>query len=134
MYQQSQQRARASSSSVGNSKPVGREAAPDSNAPNNIEAVFDMEGHRLPDIIHNKAYQIAPCVDYQGNSNEVGAQYIAPAKASVTFLGALERRAQYIAPLLRCYNTLYFKMLLLFEPHCNILRPYLAAEKSVFCP
>ena len=56
MYQQSQQRARASSSSVGKSKPVRPEAEPDSNAPNNIEAVFDMEGDRLPDIIHNKAY------------------------------------------------------------------------------
>ena len=56
MYQQSQQRARASSSSVGKSKPGRRETEADSNAPNNIEAVFDMEGHRLPDIIHNKAY------------------------------------------------------------------------------
>lgn len=56
MYQQSLQRARAASSSAGKPKRVSREVGAGTESLKNIEAMFDMEGHRVPDINHNKAY------------------------------------------------------------------------------
>lgn len=56
MYQQSQQRARSASSSAGKPKRVSREVESGGEGLRNIEAMFNMEGHRVPDINHNKAY------------------------------------------------------------------------------
>lgn len=54
MYQQSQQR--AASSSAGKPKRVSSDAEYDGKGLRNIKAMFDIEGHRIPDINHNKAY------------------------------------------------------------------------------
>ena len=56
LYQQSQQRARASSSSAGKSERVSIEVESDDKGIRNIEAMFDMEGHLVPDINHNKTF------------------------------------------------------------------------------
>lgn len=56
MYQQSQQRARAASSSADKPIRVSRDVEPISEGIGNVKALFDMEGHRIPDIVNNKAY------------------------------------------------------------------------------
>lgn len=56
LYQQSQERARASSAPAGKPKRERQKVESDSKVIPNIEAMFDMEGHRVPDIDHNKAY------------------------------------------------------------------------------
>lgn len=57
LYQQARQRAETSSSSAAATpKRVSRDAEPSGQGLVNIEALFDMEGHRIPNIVNNKAY------------------------------------------------------------------------------
>lgn len=56
MYEQSQQRARAASSSASKPKRGGRNVEACGEGLQNIKAMFDMEGHRLPNINSNNAY------------------------------------------------------------------------------
>lgn len=56
MYQQSLQRAKASSVSAPKPKRVRREVESVGEGAGNIEAMFDMEGYRVPDINHNTTY------------------------------------------------------------------------------
>lgn len=56
LYQQAKQRAQAPSSSTGTPKRVSRDVETVSEGIGSIEALFDMEGHRIPDISNNKAY------------------------------------------------------------------------------
>lgn len=56
LYQQSQERARASSAPAGKPKCDKQKVESDSKGIMDIEALFDLEGHRVPDINNNKAY------------------------------------------------------------------------------
>lgn len=56
LYQQAKQRAQAPSPSAATPKRVSRDVEPVSESIGSIEALFDMEGHRIPDTVNNKAY------------------------------------------------------------------------------
>lgn len=56
LYQQAKQRAQTPSPSAATPKRVSRDVEPVDEDKSSVEALFDMEGHRIPDTVNNKAY------------------------------------------------------------------------------